>query len=277
MADSASPAVTQALDVLRLLSTRPEPVTATSIARDLGLPRSTTYKLLGILIDEGFVQHLPEDRRYGLGVAAFEVGSAYSRQAGLARLSRPALARLVDEIGYTAHLAVLHGADVFYVLEERAPGRPVLVTHVGVRLPAHLTASGLAMLAELPSAQVRALYPGPHAFVHRHTPGVGCLSELRAELTRVRSRGYARESETVTPECASVAASVVDHRGYPVAALALTYPMTGCPLADCSRTSTDAAPADGPDVGALATGVRAAAAEVTRRIRGVRRDPVTRS
>ena len=48
---------------------------------------------------------------------------------------------------------------MLYVIEERAPGRPPLVTEVGVRLPAHLTASGRAILAALPTAQVRALYP----------------------------------------------------------------------------------------------------------------------
>ena len=61
--------------------------------------------------------------------------------------------------GHSAHLAVLHGHDLLYVVEERAPGRPSLVTDVGVRLPAHLTASGRAILAALPAAQVRALFP----------------------------------------------------------------------------------------------------------------------
>ena len=56
---------------------------AAAIARDLGLPRSTVYHLLAVLRDEGFVVHLPEQRRYGLGVAAFELGSAYARQEPL--------------------------------------------------------------------------------------------------------------------------------------------------------------------------------------------------
>jgi IclR helix-turn-helix domain len=129
------------------------------LARDLGLPRSTTYHLLAELIAAGFVVHLPEERRYGLGVSAFEIGSAYARQEPLARLARPVLARLVDAVGHSAHLAVLHGREVLYVVEQRAPGRPPLVTDVGVRLPAQLTASGKAMLADLPGPHVRALFP----------------------------------------------------------------------------------------------------------------------
>src|SRR5665811_1722155 len=92
---------------------------------------------------QGFVVHLAEERRYGLGVAAFELGSAYTRQAPLQRLARRLLVRLVDATSYNAHLAVLHGSDVLYVIEERAPGRPPLVTDVGVRLPSQLTASCL--------------------------------------------------------------------------------------------------------------------------------------
>jgi DNA-binding IclR family transcriptional regulator len=153
------PAARHTLALLQALARQPGPVPAAALARDLGLPRSTTYHLLAELIAAGFVVHLPEERRYGLGVSAFEIGSAYARQEPLARLARPVLARLVDAVGHSAHLAVLHGREVLYVVEQRAPGRPPLVTDVGVRLPAQLTASGKAMLADLPGPHVRALFP----------------------------------------------------------------------------------------------------------------------
>ena len=219
-----APAAAHALDVLTLLAGRAGPLPAATIARSLGLPRSTTYHLLGVLVERGFVVHLPEDRRYGLGVAAFELGSAYTRQAPLERLARPRLTRLADQTSHNAHLAVLHGRDVLYVIEERVAGRPSLVTHVGVRLPATLTASGLAVLAALPAAQVRALFPSPDAFVQRHGVGPTSLSSLRTALTTTRTRGYAVEDGFVTPGLASVAAPVLDHTGHPVAGVAVTFP-----------------------------------------------------
>jgi DNA-binding IclR family transcriptional regulator len=143
------------VQLLKLLARHAAPLPASAIARDLDLPRSTTYHLLGVLQDEGFVVHLPEERRYGLGVGAYELGSAYLRQDPLRWIGQPALTRLVAATTHNAHLAVLQGREVLYVIEERAPGRPGLVTDVGVRLPAHLTASGLAMLAALPEQQTR--------------------------------------------------------------------------------------------------------------------------
>ncbi len=217
------PAATRALRVLRFLASQPDPVPLERIARTCDLPRSTAYHLLNAMIAEGFVVHLPEDHRYGLGVAAYEVGSGYSRQAPLQRIARRRLSALVDRVGESAHLAVLHGRDVLYVVEERAPRRPSLVTDVGVRLPAHLTASGRAILAALPAPQVRALYPSAEVFVDRHGVGPRTPSALRRLLAETRRRGYAVEDGEVTPGLSSVAAVVRDHNGHPVAGLAVTF------------------------------------------------------
>ncbi|MEO7060177.1 MAG: IclR family transcriptional regulator [Lapillicoccus sp.] len=235
-----APAAASALEVLGLLSRHTAPLPAATIATRLGLPRSTTYHLLAVLQEHGFVVHLPEERRYGLGVAAFELGSAYSRQAPLQRLARPILTRLVDETRHNAHFAVLHGSDVLYLVEERAPRRASLVTDVGVRLPAQLTASGLAMLAALPAAQVRALFPSREAFVQRHGSGPTSLTQLRSVLTSVRARGYAVEDGTVTPAFASVAAAVLDHSGYPVAAFAVTFEGAGVTAQERARLAESA-------------------------------------
>jgi DNA-binding IclR family transcriptional regulator len=247
---SQVPAATRALRVLRFLATQADPVPLDRIVRACGLPRSTAYHLLNTMIDEGFVVHLPDEHRYGLGVAAFEVGSGFTRQAPLARLARRPLAALVDRTGHGAHLAVLHGRDVLYVVEERAPGRPPLVTDVGVRLPAHLTASGRAILSALPASQVRALYPDRTAFVDRHGRGPTSLSALRTILSETRQRGRATEDGEVTPGLQSVAAPVLDHNAHPVAGVAVTVP------------------SDVDDVAAVTAAVTATAAALTRRLGG---------
>lgn len=246
-----APAAGHALDVLTFLARHATPQPAAAVARELGLPRSSTYHLLAALVERGFVVHLPEERRYGLGVAAFELGSAYTRHAPLQRLARPVLTRLADATGHNAHLGVLHGRDVVYVVEERVAGRPSLVSDVGVRLPASLTATGLAILAALPAAQVRALFPGADAFVRRTDAGPTSPSTLRPLLTQTRTRGYAVEQGYVTPGLDSVAAPVTDHTGHPAAAVALTVPTEE--LSDDLRES-------------LAGAVRRAADEISRRL-----------
>jgi len=219
-----APAAGHALDVLTLLGRHVAPLPASAIARDLGLPRSTVYHLLAVLVDRGFVVHLREERRYGLGSAAYELGSAYARQEPLRWVAQTVLTRLVAQTTHSGHFAVLDGRDVLYLLEERAPGRASLVTEIGVRLPATLTASGLAMLARLPAQQVRALWPSRRDLVRRHDRGPASLTELRRELAETRRRGWAREDGSVTIGFASVAGAVLDHNGHPQGAVALTFP-----------------------------------------------------
>jgi DNA-binding IclR family transcriptional regulator len=219
------------------------------------LPRSSTYHLLDTLIAGGFVVHVADERRYGLGLSSYELASGFNRQAPLQRLARLPLARLVDRSGFNGHLAVLHGREVIYVLEERAPGRPPPVTDVGVRLPAQLTASGRALLANVPRAQVRALFPDATAFVLRNGRGPRSISALHRLLVEVRQRGYADEEGEITSGYSSVAHAVLDHTGHPVAALALTYP-----------SAQVAAPARS----ALAAQLERAARDIGRRLGGAR-------
>ena len=121
---------------------------------------------------------------------------------------------------------MLHGAETLYLLKEQpAVSRiPVtLVTDIGVRLPAHLTANGRSILAHLSAAQVRALFPSARGFVDRTGQGPATLPELRRVLAGERQRKWAEEIGLVTPGLRSVAACVFDHSGWPCAAISVTW------------------------------------------------------
>ncbi|WP_132112354.1 IclR family transcriptional regulator [Actinocrispum wychmicini] len=255
VSSSDVPALRRGLAVLRMIAARPGPVSAVTVARELGLPRSTTYHLLAELAEAGFVTHLPEERRYGLGVSAFEVGSAYLRHDPLERLARPLLRRFADRVGHTAHLGVLHGAETLYVVREQPTHPQSLVTSVGVRLPAQLPASGRAILAHLPAAQIRALFPGKDSFVNRTGRGPRDLPALRRVLSAERRRGWAVEDGYVTEGFASVAAPVFDHGHRPIAAISATFRHSCDP--ECGETWPD-----------LAAEVLRFAAEMTTRVGG---------
>ncbi|MYT75509.1 MULTISPECIES: IclR family transcriptional regulator [unclassified Streptomyces] len=228
MPTSASPAVGRALDILLHLSGRPGPVRAPALAADLGIPRSSVYHILTVLVDRGFVTYIPEGQLYGLGVSAFEVGSAYLRHEPLERLARPLVRTLARELGQPVHLGVLHGAESVYLLKELPSAShtpepaPDLVTDVGVRLPAHLTANGRALLAHSSPAQVRALFPtGP--LITRTGRGPRTPAELRRGLADERERGWSEEVGLVTEGMRSLAVPAFDHLGQPVAALSTTW------------------------------------------------------
>ena len=71
---SAAPAADHVLRILGVVARHPEPMPAAAVAAALGLPRSTAYRLLAVLVEHGYLAYLPEERRYGLGVAELRAG-----------------------------------------------------------------------------------------------------------------------------------------------------------------------------------------------------------
>ena len=100
---------------------------------------------------------------------------------------------------------------------------PTTVSRIGVRLPAHLTATGRSLLAALPAPQVTALYPHDADLIVRAGGGPRTRSQLDAILQHCRSDGWAREDGEITPDYASVGAAALDRNGYPSAAVGLTF------------------------------------------------------
>ena len=215
------PAADGTLRILSFLARQRGSVPAATIATALELPRSTTYHLLTTLLEHGYVVN--GDRRWALGVATHDLGTGYLRQQPLALVGRNLITRLADSVGENAHLAVLHGRDVVYVVEGRAPDRPSLIADVGVRLPAHLTASGRSMLAAMSREQVLAMYPNDESLTDRGNASL-TRRELREVLRLARERGFATEHGEITAGFESVAVPVLDRVGWPLASIALTFP-----------------------------------------------------
>jgi DNA-binding IclR family transcriptional regulator len=107
------------------------------------------------------------------------------------------------------------------------------------------------MLAALPAAQIRALFPDASSFTDRTGRGPVTPAALREVLRRVRADGFASEDGEITLGLRSVGVAVLDHAGWPVAAVATTWPEDG---------QRDAA--------SLVPAVRSAASELQRRLYG---------
>lgn len=251
---STVPAARSTLRIIRYLAGHSGPVRAATIARDLDLPRSSLYHLLRVLQDERFVVHSPEHQGYALAPLLGEIGSSVLAAGALARLAGPVLERLVDEtkLPVVAHLGVLQHGDVVYASKIAAARAPAVVTSVGVRLPAHLTATGRAMLAALPDAQLAAIFGDP-VLPLRTGKGPASVAELRTLLVDTRNRGWATEDGDIDLAYASVASAVLDHNEYPAAAVGLTFRRTLVDDAQWAR---------------FGRAVAAAAATLSRRIRG---------
>ena len=100
--DSRTDMVGKALGLLVLLGDEPRGASAAEISRRADLPFSTTYRLLGSLTRDGFVDYEPDGRRYHLGLRVFQLGQRVSNHHGFAGTALPILRRVTEETGEAA-------------------------------------------------------------------------------------------------------------------------------------------------------------------------------
>ena len=221
------PAAERTLRLLTTMAKIGQPTSASLLAQRLGIPRSSVYQLLAELEKQDFAIHFSKERKWGLGVKSFEIGSAYSRHQPLERLARPVVEKLIAELNQitlvSGHLAVLDGDQVLYLLEQKGKPSLGLITDVGIKLPAHLTASGRAMLQGLSDKQLRANYGGFDYLQRRTELGPGTFRQLQEQLKTERELGYSLEVDEVTVGFASIGVGLRNHLGQVIAGLSITF------------------------------------------------------
>lgn len=185
-----APAVSRSLRILALLAeAEGVPMTLSDIARSLEIAKSSTANLCAALEDGAMIER--DASGYRLGRRTAELGGAYAQQFNQVRefyrivAASPVLQREVVQI------AMLDGADALYLArhEGRAPFR--LGTPLGSRLPAALTATGVALLARADDAAVRGLLMNAEPFPRLTPDSIRTVDELLPQLHEARERGCA--------------------------------------------------------------------------------------
>ena len=190
---------------------RGEWVGLSAIARRVGLPKSTAYRLLGMLERTEMVQK--RGPLYALGMQLSEFGSRVplGEADALLELSVPHLVDLCGRTGETVHLAIPDRTDVFVAAKLHAPCAPTVPTSVGARLPAHCTALGKVLLAFSPREVLQRFLDRPRAIYTRRTLAEGRVIE--AELARVREERIAYDREELLTGLGCTAVPLLGERG----------------------------------------------------------------
>ena len=144
----------RAFDLLERMADAGGEVGLSELSVSSGLPLPTIHRLMRTLVACGYVRQ-QANRRYALGPRLIRLGESASRLLGT--WARPYLARLVEETGETANMALLDGDEIVYVAQVPSKHSMRMFTEVGRRVLPHSTGVGKALLAHLPANEVRAL------------------------------------------------------------------------------------------------------------------------
>lgn len=230
-------AIQRAFSIIDFLAAAPGlSARASEIADGIGLPRATAHRLLSNLETPGFVSQRHENGTYRLGLRLMELGHLVESELTIVGIARPHLERLRDASGETTHLAVLDHTSVVYLEKMESPRAIRMVSRVGSRLPAHVTALGKAMLAHMPASLIAELYgDGELESITGRSPQT--VDELIVRLDEVRRRGYALDDEEVEIGLRCIGAPVADRSGKVIAAVSLSAPTSRLPSERVSETA----------------------------------------
>jgi DNA-binding IclR family transcriptional regulator len=216
--------VGKALGLLVLLGDEPRGASAAEISRRAELPFSTTYRLLGSLTRDGFVDYEPDGRRYHLGLRIFQLGQRVSNHHGFAGAALPVLRRVTEQTGEATILSVRDGHHHLTVNKVDGPRTFRVTSDPGHLGALHTTSVGKALVAFADDAERQRLVE-ELALEPLTEFSITDRDAFRAEIEQVRSRGYAVMDEENELGMRAVAVPVFNSQGHAFASLATAVPV----------------------------------------------------
>lgn len=222
--DSRTDMVGKALGLLVLLGDEPRGASAAELSRRAELPFSTTYRLLGSLTRDGFVDYEPDGRRYHLGLRIFQLGQRVSNHHGFAGTALPILRRVTEETGEATILSVRDGNHHLTVNKVDGPQTFRVTSDPGHLGALHTTSVGKALVAFADDA-TRSQLVEELELEPLTEFSITDREAFRAEIELVRKRGYALMDEENELGMRAVAVPVFNSQGHAFAALATAVPV----------------------------------------------------
>ena len=210
-ADSLAPqypieSVDNALKLLLLLGEQPQ-IRLSEATRYLGVASSTAHRLLAMLNYRGFVRQDPVSKAYLPGPALTSVAFAIFGRIDIPATALPVMRSLSERLRESIHVGMLDGASVRFVAAVEGPAAVRVASRLGRTMPAHCTSTGKVMLAQLAQPELHQLLPDEE-LVRITAQSIGSRTELEAELSAIRERGYAVNREESEEGVASVAVPI---------------------------------------------------------------------
>ena len=211
------------LQILDYLSTKDEYVSLAELTSYIRLNKSTVYRIMKTLLRKGYVRQDAETKKYSLGFRVFDLSRALSSILSLGKEAGPLLKELTEKTGESGHLAVLFEGMATLTGTENSSEVLAINSEVGRREPLYCTALGKVLLAYLGKKEFEDVIS--KCDIKRFTKNtITSAANLREELNKVRSCGYAIDDEASRIGVRCIAAPVYSADGTIVAAIGISGP-----------------------------------------------------
>ncbi len=213
--------VERALTILEIIARSGE-AGVTAIANEIGVHKSTAFRLVATLEQGGLVEQAEDRGKYRLGMGILRLAGATTARLDVVQEARPICRRLAAATGETVNIAVLADGAALYL--DQVAGSSSLQAHnwVGQHIPLHATSNGKVLLSGLADDEfARTVGQDDRRSPTRRSPA---SSELRRQVDEVRTAGYAQAVDELEIGLTAVAAPIRNAHGDVIAALSVSGP-----------------------------------------------------
>jgi len=212
--------IERCLKVIETLSDYPGGLKLTEISDLVNLPPSSVHHIMATLLPHDYVARDPDTKKYALGFRFLEISRRILDNLDIRKIARRHLEVLRRQCQEAVHLAVLRGNKVVYIDKLDTPSGLSLATYVGFATDLHAAAGGKVLLAGLKDDVVKGIYKNKSLKAYGKNT-ITRLSDLMAELAKIRKQGYAVDNEEYYEGVRCVAAPVRSG-GQVVASISIT-------------------------------------------------------
>ena len=213
------------VQVMELLA-RKSPLGVRAVATQLALPLGSVHRLLQDLEEEGMAERTPAGE-WELSFRLLEIAGLQLERIELPALCRPFAERMAEATRETVNINALSGLHGVCVDKVRGNDGMQLDFRIGASGFLNCGGAGKAMLAYMTPGQQQQVLEGPFTALTPKTITDPAL--LRAELNRIRARGYSIDDQEVVTGVYCVSVAILDGNGRPVGAISITGPSLKCP------------------------------------------------
>ena len=221
--DGDTPAL-RLFSLLEVIARKDRLLSLQGLVEETGLPKPTLHRMLQQLESAGMLQRDADGRHYGPGLRLRRIAEDLLLNSSVHGARHAVLRRLVEEVGESCNITALSGSEVLYLdrVETQAPLRFYL--HPGSRVPAHCSASGKLLLAQLTPVQRRRLLDQvPLEQYTAHT--ITDFDALEREIETVKRDGHAIDNEEFLPGLFCIAVLVPRPGGRSNTCIAIQAPV----------------------------------------------------
>lgn len=202
-------------------------LTLTELCGQVGMHRTTMFRILATLQTRGFVTRDEQSGRYRVGLRVLGLAAGLLRGLDIRTIARPILQELCQRTQELVYLTVLDDGEVMTVESFDSDQLISLRAEIGDRRPAYCSASGKAILAYLPTDEVdQILARGMPALTQRTitSPVV-----MHHHLAEIRARGFAFDDEERMEGLRCVAAPILNLEGAVFGSTSIAVPLMRAP------------------------------------------------